>query len=160
MKLLSAVIAPAFCAALASPVFALCPDPSLEGATYDATGADLISPQSWDVRAQGDHIAPCANWALADWNTGGLSGYLPLAPTAAFDLSGMAPHILVVAAQAECRAVLAVRSGDGQWFFADQTAAGPQVTLWGVPDGPLQVWVGSLSEAGCDGALTLETFDR
>ena len=120
----------------------------------------MIAPQSWAIRAQGDHITPCADWALAGWDTGGLSGYLPLGATATFNLSGMAPHILVVDAQAECRAVLAVRSGDGQWFFGQPGADGPEVTLWGAPDGPLQVWVGSMSEQGCDGTISLETFDR
>lgn len=110
MKLLTGLIAPAFCIALVSPAFALCPDPTLDS----ATDSSLLTPQSSDVRAQGDHIMPCADWALA-----GVTGYLQLASTAVFDLAGMAPHILTVEARAECDPVLAVRSGDGQWFFGE-----------------------------------------
>lgn len=119
MKLLTGLVAPAFCIALVSPAFALCPDPTLDSARYSATDSWLLTPQSFDVRAQGDHIMPCADWALAGVNTGALAGYLQLAPTAVFDLAGMAPHILTVEARAECDPVLAVRSGDGQWFFGE-----------------------------------------
>ena len=151
-----------FIAALwASPALAICPDPNLTGAGYAAVGADLIVPQHWDVRAMGQHSAPCEDWVATGVVTGDLAGFLPTAPTAVFELDGMGPHIMMVMAQAEeCHPVLAVRSGDGLWYFG-QTANGRQeVTLWGAPNGALKVWVGAVTPEGCDGTVTLETFDR
>jgi hypothetical protein len=139
---------------------AACPDPDLAGERYAAIGVDLIAPQSWDVRAVGQHPAPCDDWTATGIVSGNLSGFLPAAPTAVFDLDGMGPHILMVMAQADCRPVLAVRSGDGLWYFG-QTANGRQeVTLWGAPNGELKVWVGAATPEGCDGTVILETFDR
>ena len=128
----------------ASPAFAQCPDPSLEGATTAATtGPDLIAPQMWDVFARGEVSVPCENWAELGVDTAALDGLLPVAPTMVVDLSGMAPHILMVFAEAECRPVLAVRSGDGQWYFGEPRDGRHQVTIWGAPDGPLHIWVGA-----------------
>lgn len=149
-----------FAALWASPALAMCPDPNLEGARYVAAGPDLIVPQHWDVRASGQHPAPCDDWVATGIISGNLAGYLPSAPTAVFELDEMGPHILMVMAQAECSPVLAVRSGDGLWHFG-QTANGRQeVTLWGAPNGALQVWVGATTIEGCDGTVILETFDR
>ncbi len=147
-------------AVLAAPVFASCPLPTLDAPAYSATGQDLISPQSWEVSVQGDHPAPCDAWQEAQVFTGELAGFLPEDPTAIFELSGMAPHILMVMARAECTPVLAVRSGDGQWFFGETRNDRQEATLWGAPDGPLQVWVGTATGETCEGVVTLETFDR
>lgn len=156
MRLMFAVIVGVWANAAA----ALCPDPDLGGQRYAATGPELIAPQQWSVRAEGSHMAPCADWEEQGIAAGELAGYLPVAPTAVFELDGMAPHILMVMAEAQCRPVLAARTADGLWFFG-QTANGRQeVTIWGAPDGPLQVWVGAATEDGCDGTVILETFDR
>lgn len=72
----------------------------------------------------------------------------------------MAPHILTVRAAAGCRPVLAVRSGDGLWFFGETKNGKQEVTLWGAPDGPLQVWIGAATPEGCEGEIELETYDR
>lgn len=158
-------IASAILAALAAaPAFAECPDPDLTpalgGPDYTSTGADLIAPQMWTARAQGTAPAPCAEWSEAGIVSGDLAGFLPLAPTAEFKLEGLGPHILTVRALADCRPVLAVRSGDGLWFFGETKNGQQEVTLWGAPDGPLQVWMGSETSEGCDGAIELETYDR
>lgn len=143
-----------------SPAFAVCPDPNLGGQRYASTGGDLIAPKRWPVRAQGTHVAPCAGWAERGIAADDLAGFLPVAPTAVFELEGMAPHILMIMAEAQCRPVLAARTWDGLWFFG-QTANGRQeLTIWGAPDGPLHVWVGAATRDGCDGTIILETFDR
>lgn len=143
-----------------SPAFALCPDPDLGGQWYAATGPELIAPQSWPVRAEGTQVAPCADWQEAGIASGELAGFLPVAPTAVFELDGMAPHILMVMAEAQCRPVLAARTGDGLWYFGETANGRQEMTIWGAPDGPLQVWVGSATPEGCDGTVILETFDR
>lgn len=160
MRVSYAVAASAFAVLSVTPAVASCPLPTLDQASVAVTGADLIIPQSFDVDAHGVHPAPCPAWQEAQVNTGALTGYLPEDPTAVFDLSGMGPHILMVMAQADCTPVLAVRSGDGQWFFGEDRNARQEVTLWGAPDGILQVWVGSLTGETCEGSVTLETFDR
>lgn len=145
---------------LAAPAFADCPDPWRAGQAYVATGAGLIDPQSWDMMAAGTEAAPCDAWVERGIVTGELAGFLPLAPTAVFSLDGMAPHILMVRAEAMCRPVLAVRGGDGIWYFGSTVNGRQEVTIWGTPDGPLQVWVGAADREGCAATLTLETFDR
>lgn len=147
-------------AVLASPAFAVCPDPTLDSDRYEATGGELIVPQSWEVEVGGTNPAPCPAWLLSGLPVDGLDGFLSPAPTAVFDLDGMGPHIMMVMAQAECQPVLAVRTGDGIWEFGRPANGRQEVTLWGAPDGPLQVWVGSASQQTCEGTLTLETFDR
>jgi len=133
----------------------------MDAQTYFATGPELIAPQSWDVSVAGRHPAPCEAWDEAGIVNGQLDGYLPEAPTAVFELEGMAPHILMVMAEATCEPVLAVRSADGLWHFGERRNDRQEATIWGAPDeGPLQVWVGATTEAGCDGTLILETFDR
>ncbi len=140
---------------------AQCPDPSLGGDRYAATGPELIAPQRWEVTAVGGDLAPCEDWQTEGIVTGDLEGFLPTAPTAVFELAGMAPHILMVMAEAACDPVLAVRSADGLWHFGEARNDRQEVTVWGAPDeGPLQVWVGSATEAGCEGSVILETFDR
>lgn len=155
-----AMLAPLIFVACATTVQASCPVPVAIAPSFAATGAELIVPQTWDVMAKGEHEAPCDAWREAQVNTGELSGFLPQTPTAVFDLSGLAPHILMVMAQSDCDAVLAVRSGDGQWFFGQDANARQEVTLWGVQDGPLQVWVGAQTPETCEATVTLETFDR
>lgn len=144
----------------ASPAVAQCPDPGFDAPRYVTTGPGLIAPQTWDVVAIGGQAAPCDDWIARGVFTDGLTGFLPVAPTAVFDLDGMAPHILMVMAQADCAAVLAVRSGDGQWFFGGTARGREEVTLWGAPNAPLQVWVGTLGGDSCAATVTLETFDR
>ena len=145
---------------MASPAFANCPDPTLDGANFAATGAQLLAPQVWDISAGGNVAAPCADWAASGVNDGQISGYLSVPPTGVFDLTGMGPHILIVRARSQCGAVLAVRSGDGVWYFGDEDGDTTQATLWGVPDGPLKVWVGSKTPDICAGVVELETYDR
>ena len=109
----------------------------------------------------GSDPAPCDTWQAEGIVTGDLAGFLPTAPTAVFELEGMAPHILMVMAEASCDPVLAVRSADGLWHFGEARNDRQEVTVWGAPDeGPLQVWVGAGTEAGCEGTVILETFDR
>ncbi|SLN59475.1 hypothetical protein PSJ8397_03162 [Pseudooctadecabacter jejudonensis] len=139
---------------------ASCPDPFLPAETYNATGPDLIAPQSWAVQATAEAQVPCADWAENDVLTHELVGYLPIAPSAVFNLEGMAPHILMVMADAQCDPILAVRSGDGLWHFGQSANDRQEVVVWGAPDGPLQVWVGSARQTSCDATVILETFDR
>ncbi|MCF2903520.1 hypothetical protein L0666_00835 [Octadecabacter sp. CECT 8868] len=150
----------AFFALCAGPVFADCPDPSLDAPFFEASGPDLIAPQSWDVRATGEHVVPCGAWALNGLSDDRVKGFLPLAATARFELDTMGPHILMVMAEAECSPVLAVQDSRGVWYFGDTANGREEVTVWGASDGPLHVWIGSTEQTACEGTLTLETFDR
>ncbi|MCF2872218.1 hypothetical protein L0664_14175 [Octadecabacter sp. G9-8] len=150
-------------AILVAPAFASCPDPTRqEGAVYNATGAELLAPRTFAVTAGGGLPVPCVDFVDADPSLlrEELVGFMSGEPTAVIELEGMAPHILTVSARAECGPVLTVHASDGQWYFGEFSDAGQAVTLWGAPDGPLRVWVGSTTLAQCEGAFTLETFDR
>ncbi|AKS46511.1 hypothetical protein SAMN05444287_1627 [Octadecabacter temperatus] len=144
----------------ATPVFADCPDPSIDGPEFSVTGAELIAPQSWDVQAHGTHVAPCAGWDGAFIQTDRVAGFLPIAPTAQFQMDEMGAYILMVVVQAACDPVLAVRSQDGFWEFGETANGRQEAVLWGAPNGGLQVWVGSAERTSCDATVTLETFDR
>ena len=144
----------------ASGAAASCPDPTLDAPRFDATGPELIAPQSWPINVEGEEAVPCAQWALQGSMPLDLDGYLPVAPTAVFDLEGMGPHILMVMAEARCEPILAVRSADGLWHSGETANGREEVVVWGAPDGPLQVWVGARDQTTCDGTVTLETFDR
>lgn len=138
---------------------AACPDPSLGQDPIAASGPDLLAPQRWTVTVDGAEQAPCATW-----RDGGvieaIDGYLPVAPSASFELSGLGPHILMVMAEATCSPILAVQSADGLWHFGETANGREEVVVWSASDGPLQVWVGSTEQTQCDGVVVLETFDR
>ncbi|WP_375280967.1 hypothetical protein [Pseudooctadecabacter sp.] len=144
----------------ASGAAASCPDPTQDAPRFEATGPDLIAPKSWPIEVAGERIAPCAQWVLQGTAPVDLDGYLPVAPTAVFDLEGMGPHILMVMAEAQCAPILAVRSADGLWHVGETANDREEVVVWGAPDGPLQVWVGAREQTTCEGTVTLETFDR
>lgn len=145
---------------LGSGVAAQCPEPVFGDGEISATGADLIVPQEWSVTAQGENVAPCADWIEQGVVSDQVDGFLPFRPTAVINLSEMGPHILMVMADAQCEPRLAVRTLDGLWHFGEQANGRREVTIWGAPDGPLQVWVGSGTQDQCEATLTLETFDR
>lgn len=149
-----------FFVSVAGVAAADCPDPALGGARFAATGPDLIVPQRWELPARGDAIAPCPDWAAGGVVSTELQGYLPIAPTAVFELDGMGPHILMVMAEAECDPLLAVRAANGLWHFGETANGRQEVVVWSAPDGPLQVWLGSGDATGCTGSVILETFDR
>lgn len=139
---------------------AQCPSTDEDGARFFASGPDLISPESWDVVADGVHGAPCDGWVAQGVAGDQVDGFLPTSPTAIFELDGMAPHILMVMADAQCSPRLVVRTGDGIWHFGEHANGRQEVTVWGTPDGPMQVWVGAEEQTQCEATLTLETFDR
>ena len=149
-----------FISFIGSAAAAQCPEPVLGAGDYSASGPDLITPQSWSVAAQGDIAVPCDDWLQQGVQTDQIDGFLPSRPTAVIDLEEMGPHILMVMAQAQCSPRLAVRTLDGLWHFGTQANGRQEVTIWGAPDGPIQVWLGAESQNECEATLTLETFDR
>lgn len=145
-----------------SAAAAQCPDPvgDQDSVRISASGPELIIPETWDVVAKGVHEAPCDGWVDQGVAADQVDGFLPASPTVVFDLEEMAPHIFMVMAEAQCGPRLVVRTGDGLWHFGEQANGRQEVTVWGTPDGPLQVWVGTEAQTQCDASLTLETFDR
>ncbi len=144
----------------ASQAAAQCPEPSVAETGIAASGPDLIVPKSWEVTAVGAHAAPCQVWADQGVNAQSIDGFLPVAPSATFELAGMAPHILMVMAEAACDPRLAVRTGDGLWHFAQSANGRQEVVVWSASDGPMQVWVGAADQTSCEASVILETFDR
>lgn len=155
MKILSL-----FFIGLAASASASCPDPTLDAPRYSATGPELIAPQAWPVDVLAEAVAPCPDWRMQGTVPEQVEGFLPVAPTAVFDLVGLAPHILMVMAQAPCDPLLAVRSPDGVWHFGETANDREEVVVWSASDGPLQVWIGSRGASACSGDVILETFDR
>lgn len=145
---------------LSAPAFASCPDPAADAPSWSATGPELIAPQSWELPFGGETQVPCGEWAFDGRGAALEGGFLPVAPTAVVELSGMGPHILVARATASCEPILAARTPDGLWYFGETRDIYQEITFWGSPSGPLQVWLGAAGRDGCTGTLELETYDR
>lgn len=145
---------------MSSGAFASCPEPGDHIDAVVVSGPELIKPQSWDVVAHGEFAAPCTAWARQLGGVQPVSGYLPSAPSARFDLEGMGPHILMVMAEASCDPRLVVRTGDGVWHVGEPANGRQEIVVWSAQDGPMQVWVGAGSQTQCHAKVILETFDR
>ena len=138
---------------------AACPDWSLSGDSYRASGDDLYQRRAFPVVAGGSNtISGCRIRPQSD--TG--DGWVATRPDFTFDLSRMDRYRLVVSAYSKCDTVLLINTGQANWYFDDDDGGDldPQITLTRPSNGWLDVWVGTYDPQTCDATLTLETFDR
>lgn len=137
-----------------------CPTYSQAGTTYSYSGAQLYTPQYFNVTAGGTaSLSRCP--AIQLMNDHG-PGYFSTVPAFSFNLSGMRPYRLVVAVSSACDATLLINTGAGQWFYDDDDNGNldPRISLVQPPNGRLDVWVGTYNGGSCQGQLNLETFYR
>ncbi len=136
-----------------------CPDYSLSGDTYQATGRELYTPRAFKVVAGGNNsIGRCRIRPLTDSG----DGYVATRPDFTFSLSGMDRYRLVISAESACDTVLLVNTGQANWYYDDDDGGGldPSISLSRPSNGWLDVWVGTYEPENCHAVLTLETFDR
>lgn len=143
-----------------------CLVPQGQSGPIPAVGIDLHVPMRVLVSAGGEHVLPCEGSTAAESGVTEDRIHLTRGPTASFDLSGMAPHILAVRAFSDCPIRLIVAASSGSWHFGRdprQPAAeghGQELYVWAPGDGVLRVWVGTVSPDTCPGEVELETYDH
>ncbi len=131
-----------------------CPTWQYQGQTYNMTGQQLYSPQTFSVTAQGGaQLRPCG----LDY-----PGYASTAPQYTFNLSGMDPYYLVLDVTSQCDSLLLVNTSNGSWLFDDDSNGNldPRLEVRGAQNlnGRLDVWVGTYGNSNCQGTLTAETW--
>jgi len=131
-----------------------CPDYSQTGATYNYTGDQLYSPQSFSVVAGGQNeLRNCG------FNN---PGYATTAPDFSFYLSGMDPYYLVADVVSACDSVLLVNTANTTWLFDDDSNGNldPRLEIRGAQNlnGRVDIWIGSYNGSYCDATLNMETW--
>lgn len=137
-----------------------CPDYSLSGDRYDATGRQLYSEKQFRVRAGGsNNIEYCRNVRP---RTDRGRGYVTTAPDFTFYLSGMDRYSLVISVVSRCDSVLLINTGSANWYYDDDDNGNldARISLTRPSNGWMDVWVGTHDGSVCDAILSLETFDR
>ena len=131
-----------------------CPDYSQTGATYNYTGDQLYSPQSFSVVAGGQNQLRNCNMNYP--------GYATSAPDFSFYLSGMDPYYLVADVVSSCDSLLLVNTANATWLFDDDSSEGlqPRLEVRGAQNlnGRVDVWVGTYNGSYCDATLNMETW--
>ena len=137
-----------------------CPDYSISGESFQATGDELYVPRTFEVIAGGDvslsdcpHIDP-----LTD--TG--PGYVMTRPDFTFSLSGMSPYTLEISVVSKCDSMLLVNTGRANWYYDDDDNGDydPRIVLTRPSDGWLDIWIGTYDGEFCNARLEMETFYR
>ena len=137
-----------------------CPDYSLSGERYDATGRQLYSEKSFFVRAGGNNnIQYCSNVRP---RTDRGRGYVTTAPDFTFYLTGMERYKLVISVVSNCDSVLLINTGSANWYYDDDDNGNldARISLTRPSNGWMDIWVGTHDGAVCDANLRMETFDR
>ena len=142
-------------------VAAACPNYDLSpGASYNVSGQQLYSPQTYDVVAGGENdVWQCPN-VTPGTDTG--AGYFTSAPDFSFGLSGMAGYQLVLSVVSACDSALLINTASANWYYDDDDNGNldPRIDLTRPVDGRIDVWIGTYDGEYCDAQLQLETFDR
>ncbi|QBX99545.1 hypothetical protein E2K80_01405 [Rhodophyticola sp. CCM32] len=133
-----------------------CPNYSQTGASYNFTGDQLYSPQSFSVTAGGQNsLGNCG------FNH---SGYVISQPDFSFYLSGMQGYRLEIEVASNCDTVLLVNSANTTWFFDDDSRGNldPVINIRGGEhlNGKVDIWVGTFDGAYCNASLELETWNN
>lgn len=134
-----------------------CPDTSLYGEQYDFTGRDLYTPRYFDVIAGGENsMARCGR----SMGMSGKTGFFTTPPDFTVYITNIRKYSLELAVESECDSALLVNSPDGIWFYDDDSngALDPFLSLTTVPDGWLDIWIGTYDGEYCNATLRLETM--
>jgi hypothetical protein len=131
-----------------------CPDATAWGEGYTLYGDSLYSgPESFPVIAGGrNSMQACGH------NYG--EGYFTSTPDFTISLNSMEGYALDIRVVSACDAALLINTGDGRWFYDDDSNGNldPRIYLTNTVDGYLDVWVGTFDGESCDATLTLETY--
>jgi len=134
-----------------------CPDPSKYGETYTFTGGELFSPAEISVMAGGENSIQTCGKRL---KIIGEKGFFTTPPDFTIQLSEVGNYKLAISVKSECDSALLVNTPDEIWFYDDDSYGDldPKLSLTNVPDGYLDIWVGTYDGQYCNAILELETF--
>lgn len=156
------LVAAAFCLATAgySTLAQACPDYTISGETYQASGSEFYTPRTFEVIAGGDtRLTACPH---IDPLTDVGSGYVMTRPDFTFSLSGMSAYTLEISVVSKCDSMLLVNTGRANWYYDDDDNGNydPKIVLTRPSDGWLDIWVGTYDGQYCNAILRMETFYR
>lgn len=134
-----------------------CPDPTKYGERYTFTGGELFSPAEISVMAGGENSIQTCGKRL---KIIGEKGFFTTPPDFTIQVSGLENYKLAVSVRSECDSALLVNSPDEIWFYDDDSYGDldAKLSLKNVPDGYLDIWVGTYDGQYCNAILELETF--
>ena len=139
-----------------SPAFS-CPDQTLMGESYSFSGQELYSAREFVVVAGGENSIQSCGKRLSMVGT---SGYFTTPPDFSFDVTRLQKYSLHVTVTSDCDSALLINTPDNLWFYDDDSNGNLDafLSLTTVPDGWLDIWIGTYDGNYCDATLTLETF--
>lgn len=90
----------------------------------------------------------------------GKTGFFTTPPDFTVYITNVRKFSLEIAVESECDSALLVNSPDGIWFYDDDSngALDPFLSLTTVPDGWLDIWIGTYDGEYCNATLRLETM--
>ena len=90
----------------------------------------------------------------------GTSGYFTTPPDFSFEVTRLQKYSLHVTVTSDCDSALLINTPDNLWFYDDDSNGNLDafLSLTTVPDGWLDIWIGTYDGNYCDATLTLETF--
>jgi len=135
-----------------------CPDMNALGQGFTEYGYSLWDRQYLPVTAGGSNSLSACGQIRPVGGTG--EGYFTASPDFTISLNEMEGYDLEIRVVSDCDAALLVNSPDGIWFYDDDSNGNldPAISLSTVPNGYLDIWVGTFDGAYCDATLSLETF--
>lgn len=140
-----------------SSVVHACPDFTAWGnEAYEATGAQLLEQQNFEILAGGvATLAGCDIELGADEG----AGYFIEQPDFSFDITAVDDMLIEISVVSECDSALLVNTGEMSWFYDDDSNGNgdAKLTLQGATDGVVDVWVGTYDGEVCDSILSVQT---
>lgn len=137
-----------------------CPDRTVAGPLYLATGPQLNSARHFAVQAQGAaEFSRCPGIQL---QTSGGPGYFDRVPNATFRFEDVSAHQVMISVIAHCDAMILVEAASGQFYYDDNDNGGtnPRIIFANPRRGWYDIWVGSRDGRPCDAILSVESFSR
>ena len=145
----------------AAPALA-CPDMTVWGDRYKASGTELRDPLVIPLTAGGDV-------ALEDCDIpfhnppATVIGKVMTGPDVSLSLTGLRGKRLAFSTQTECDSVLVLNTGSRNWYYDDDdnqsSGLAAQIVLTRpAGDGVYDLWVGSADGESCEGKLIVQTY--
>lgn len=147
-------VAALICAIAGSAQAQECPDFTQNGVELSYDSNELYSPRTHEVLAGG-----AVNLALCGELPG--IGFVGAGPDFTVTYTAGSGRALSISATSACDTVILVNGPTMTWEFDDDSAGDLDPVVWfaDADSGIYDIWIGTIDEALCDAALTLETFD-
>ncbi|MBI1416665.1 MAG: hypothetical protein GC146_05515 [Limimaricola sp.] len=150
-----------FALVLGAGAAAACPDDRVSGQVLEVDGETLLTPQEFDIVAGGDAaLSDCPGMGMQ--GAAGVAGLFRTAPDFTLNLAKMNEYSLAVSVKSHCDTMLLISGPTMSPYFDDDDNGdlNPRIVLTRVPDGYVNVWVGTIDGAACDARLRLQTSLR